>query len=275
MNINNILYKSAISHGGGSQRVYLMDLHPDDFPEIIGAMEQIAKENNYTKLFAKIPARYSPAFINAGYVMEAAIPSFYNGKEDALFMMRYTDPARSVPETDRINALQEMLLKPANTSTVELDKHCILRRLTEADAPIMTEVFKDVFETYPFPIFDPAFLIKAMREDDTRFFGVFRDKELIAISSAECNSAKKNAEMTDFAVLPSQRGKKLAVHLLKFMEEELTKDGFITFYTIARLHSIPMNKTFYNLGYRYAGVLTRNTQISGSIESMVVWYKHR
>ena len=79
--------------------------------------------------------------------------------------------------------------------------------------------------------------------------------------------------MTDFAVLPTHRGKNLATHLLSFMEDALTKDGFKTFYSIARLHSIPMNKTFYNQGYQYAGTLNRNTQISGRIESMNVWYK--
>jgi len=112
-----------------------------------------------------------------------------------------------------------------------------------------------------------------MQEYGTRYFGIFSDKKLVAVSSAECNDSKKNTEMTDFAVLPAHRGKQLSIHLLSFMEEALVKDGFKTLYTIARLRSIPMNKTFYNNGYKYAGTLTRNTQISGKIESMNVWYK--
>jgi hypothetical protein len=34
-----------------------------------------------------------------------------------------------------------------------------------------------------------------------------------------------------------------------------------------------MNITFAKLGYRYGGRLINNTNISGSIESMNVWYK--
>ncbi|ASB50190.1 putative beta-lysine N-acetyltransferase [Alkalitalea saponilacus] len=267
--------KSTISHCSDSSRVYLMDLHHDDFPKIISIIENMADENGYTKLFAKIPATYGPAFLNAGYVMEALIPGFYNGSEDALFMMKYKTEERAKPESEALEAFQQLLLKPANTKEIPMDADYTLKPLKEADATNMVPVFKEVFETYPFPIYDPDYLIKTMKEDDTRYFGAFFNNELIAISSAECNNTKKNAEMTDFAVISSHRGKRLAVHLLKFMEEELVKDGFKTFYTIARLHSLPMNKTFYNLGYKYSGTLHNNTQISGKIESMNIWYKSR
>ena len=34
-----------------------------------------------------------------------------------------------------------------------------------------------------------------------------------------------------------------------------------------------MNITFAKHGYSFAGTLTNNTQISGQLESMNVWYK--
>jgi hypothetical protein len=34
-----------------------------------------------------------------------------------------------------------------------------------------------------------------------------------------------------------------------------------------------MNITFSKLGYKYGGLLKNNTNISGAIESMNVWYK--
>jgi beta-lysine N6-acetyltransferase len=267
------LGQSRISHGAESSRVYLMDLHPTDFPQIIKQLDKIAADGEYTKQFAKVAAKYGPAFLNAGYVIEALVPEFYGGKEDALFLMKYTDAERQKPEAKELEAFQQLLLEPVDFEPTPIDSAYTLRPLGESDAEVMVPVFKQVFSTYPFPIYDPAFLIHSMREDGTRYFGAFCDGTLIAISSAECNEVKKNAEMTDFAVLPTHRGKRLAVHLLTFMEEELTKDGFKTFYTIARLHSLPMNKTFYNLGYKYAGTLTRNTQIAGKIESMNVWWK--
>jgi len=44
--------------------------------------------------------------------------------------------------------------------------------------------------------------------------------------------------------------------------------------TIARAMSTGMNITFACCGYNYAGTLVNNTNISGSIESMNVWYKN-
>jgi lysine 2,3-aminomutase len=35
-----------------------------------------------------------------------------------------------------------------------------------------------------------------------------------------------------------------------------------------------MNAVFRNRGYRYAGLLKSNSQISGGLQSMTVWYKH-
>jgi len=34
-----------------------------------------------------------------------------------------------------------------------------------------------------------------------------------------------------------------------------------------------MNITFSRMGYRYSGTLLNNTNISGRLESMNVWYK--
>jgi len=274
LKLRNNMMKSTLSHGGGSDRVYLMHLHPEDFPAIIPYIEDLADKFQYTKYFAKVPSRFAPAFINAGYIVEAAIPRFFDGEDDVLFLAKYKTAERHVPEHDALQAFQDLLIQPATNMSAELDGGLCIRKLTETDINAMIEVFKCVFETYPFPIFEPAFLLKSMREDGTLYFGVFQDERLIAVSSAECNAEEKNAEMTDFAVLPEFRGKRLAIHLLSFMENALANEDFKTFYTISRLKSLSMNKTFYNSGYKYSGTLIQNTQISGNIESMNIWYKN-
>ena len=58
------------------------------------------------------------------------------------------------------------------------------------------------------------------------------------------------------------------------MEENMKTAGFVTLYTIARAASIGINATFAKCGYTFAGTLINNTQISGRIESMNVWYKN-
>ena len=266
--------QSLISPNRESNRIYLMDLSPDDFPQIIGHMKLLAEKEGYTKIFAKVPARFAPSFVREGYIAEAYIPGFYNGTEDAFFLMLYTDQQRQQPEQEALAAFQELLNKPVNANIQPLNANYALKKLGPQDAPVMTDVFRRVFESYPFPIFEEEFLIKSMQEDGTVYFGAWHNDSLVAISSAECCSKNKNAEMTDFAVLPEHRGQRLAVHLLGYMEQTLISEGFKTFYTIARLHSLSMNKTFYNLGYKYCGTLHNNTQISGKIESMNVWYKN-
>jgi len=57
------------------------------------------------------------------------------------------------------------------------------------------------------------------------------------------------------------------------MENELKKFNIHKAYTIARANSYGMNITFAKANYTFAGKLTNNTNISGDIESMNVWYK--
>jgi len=145
--------------------------------------------------------------------------------------------------------------------------------LGEKDVDAITEVYKMVFRSYPFPIHDPNYIRKTMR-DHIRYFGIRDGGALVALSSAEMDPAAKNAEMTDFATLPQARGRGTAYHLLRAMEQEMKTQGIKTLYTIARLNSLPMNKTFLKHGYAYSGTLINNTNIAGNIESMNVLYKH-
>ena len=148
-----------------------------------------------------------------------------------------------------------------------------LEELGDKDIDAMIALFKNVFKTYPAPIFDPDYLSKTMGEKHIRYFGIRHAGALIALSSAEYSAVYQQAEMTDFAVAGSYRGRHLARYLLSFMEHKLSLEGCQTYFTIARLRSLAMNKTFMNMDYRYCGTLINNTQIAGSIESMNVWYK--
>ena len=137
----------------------------------------------------------------------------------------------------------------------------------------MARIYQEVFKSYPFPIHDPGYITRTM-EEDVCYFGVKRGGKIIALASTEIDREGRNAEMTDFATLPDYRGNNLAQILLKAMEKEMRRLGIQTLYTIARLHSPAMNRTFLKQNYHYAGTLIRNTQIAGSVESMNVYYKH-
>jgi putative beta-lysine N-acetyltransferase len=105
------------------------------------------------------------------------------------------------------------------------------------------------------------------------YFGVTEGNRLIALSASEMDPAYKNAEMTDFATLPLRRGNGFGKHLLTFMEQALKVTSIKTAYTIARAASPGINVTFARCNYKYGGRLINNTNISGQIESMNIWYK--
>jgi putative beta-lysine N-acetyltransferase len=158
-------------------------------------------------------------------------------------------------------------------SIKRFDPNQTFRRCRPADAHEMSLLFKTVFKTYPFPVFDPRYLIESMNRH-SRYFCVRRNGRMIAIAASEIDSDNRSVEMTDFATLSTYRGQGLASHLLAEMEREMVEQGMKTLFSIARALSPAMNITFGNYGYLYGGTLINNTNISGCIESMNVWYKH-
>jgi len=147
-----------------------------------------------------------------------------------------------------------------------------VRQLDLSDVEQIADIYRKVFLSYPFPIQNPGYILETMKEN-VSYFGVKQKGRLIAVASAEIDFEGRNAEMTDFATISDYRGHKLGQRLLTKMEKEMKAIGILTLYTIARLQSIPMNKVFLKHQYQYAGTLVRNTNISGSIESMNVYYK--
>ncbi len=272
--IDNLKSRIAINPDG--KRVYLISLHADDLPVITDYLDKISASYGLTKIFVKVRSKFNPLFCQSGYTMEAFVPGYYNGQEDAFFMAKYFDDERRLPEKEALRLFQEMLIKAIGKDIKQIKPPKTLykvRLLNENHAEEITSIFKCVFKTYPFPVFDSQYLIQTMQEG-TRYYGIFQKNELIAVSSAECDERHQSAEMTDFAVLPAFRGKRLALVMLDHMERDLYNLGYIALFTIARLHELSMNKTFLNAGYNYSGTLTKNTQIAGKIESMNVWYKH-
>jgi len=265
---------SLLQHGAENSRVYLMKLHRNDLVRVADYIDRLASECSYTKLFAKIPSSVVPFFLERGYSQEAVVPRFFNGTEDAFFMVRYHSEARArLAEREELSAFGSLLAETSKVGFESKDSPFSLRSLGKADAGEMVGVYRHVFETYPFPIHDSQYVCQTM-DDGVQYFGAYHGEQLVALSSAEVDTKNCNAEMTDFAALPIARGKNIASFLLNEMENAMSRAGISCLYTIARLRSAGMNKTFLRAGYRYAGTLINNTNIAGGIESMNVLYKH-
>ncbi len=272
--IESIGKGSIIQHGKLNNRIYLIKLGRKDCPGILDSLRQLALEQGYTKIFCKVPEWAAPQFFADGYLSEAIIPGFYQGKAGAFFLAKYLDSDRLMNlETNSLGELSE-LLKNTHAKTAHSNKDFRkIKHLGPDDVEQITDLYRKVFLSYPFPIHNPGYILKTMQEN-VHYFGVSKKGKLVAIASAEIDQKGANAEMTDFATDPDFRGQKLGQLLLEKMETEMKAMKINTLYTIARLKSIPMNKVFLKHQYQYAGTLLRNTNISGNIESMNVYYKH-
>lgn len=269
-----ILHGAEIQHGDLNRRIYLMKIGSADPVRLIPALRELARECGYTKIFARLPAARAEPFIEAGYEEEARIPHYYNGAEDGLFLSLFLDPDRSrlVDREELDNVLELARARAGAGNSKALLAGAELRSCTEADADEMSRIYRKVFPSYPFPIDDPAYLLKTMRTN-VAYYGVEIDGNLTALASAELDRVGSNVEMTDFATLPEWLGNGFAAHLLEFMECEMRKRNIQTACTIARAVSAGMNITFSKLGYEFGGRLKNNTNISGQIESMNIWYR--
>jgi len=265
---------SMLQHGPANNRVYLMKLDKRDFPQIIGYINGLALLHGYTKVFAKVPAYARSGFEQEGYQVEAAIPGFFNGSTDGLFMARYFHPDRLIDHAaDRVHQVLQTALEKAAPEGERPSHSSIEHRLaTPADCPRMAELYRQVFASYPFPIHDPEYLVGTMAEN-VIYAGSWENGRLLALASAEVDQDGKNAEMTDFATTPECRGRGLANQLLGKLETLMTQADIRTCFTIARATSFGMNITFAKNGYAFGGTLIKNTQISGTLESMNVWHK--
>ena len=265
---------ALVQHGNYNHRIYLMNIgtaHPD---RLASQLIALAKERGYSKIFAKVPSSKSSPFIEQGFRVEARIPLFYSGQEEAQFLGYYLNDKRKLePHNQRYNNILKLAkIKQKEFKAKPLPRDYVIRPCVPSDIEAMAEIYRTVFPTYPFPIHDPAYLHDTMKTH-VMYFGIETKGQLVALSSAETDQKSQNAEMTDFATLDKWRGHNLAYHLLKEMEHCMISKNIPVTYTIARAESAGMNITFARLGYLFGGRLINNTNIAGHIESMNVWYK--
>ncbi len=264
---------ATVQHGPLNDRIYVMHPGDADARRLPEKHHRPAERNGYTKIFAKIPESSAPAFLDRGYIREAIIPGFFKGEETAFFLGRFLAPDRR--RTDRAEEIEQiaaLALDSRQKKTALTPENISIGQCSQQDADAMSDVYREIFPTYPFPIDDPGYLKETMRSHVT-YFAARHEEKIVALASSETDQKNATVEMTDFATLPAWRGRSLASLLLRKMESAMRRRGLITSHTIARALSPGMNVTFAKAGYLFGGTLVNNTNISGSVESMNVWYK--
>ena len=245
-----------------------------DVPELIKDLNELSAQMGYTKIFAKISAESADPYINDGFVTEARARNLLRGESDCLFMGKFLSPRR---EHEHLDMQYEQVLKlsitakDSNQEKRSLQGYSI-RKCTENDADEMGRIYSEVYKTYPFPIDSPTYIAGTMKRN-IDYCCIEHKGSIAALASMEIDSSNMCVEMSDFATLQQFRREGLATLLLLQLEENCIKRGIRSSFTIARSISPGINIMFSRQGYTYAGRLRNNTQISGEIESMNVWYK--
>lgn len=265
---------SILQHGKHNDRVYIMKIYDENYKEIIKKAEELTKENNYGKIFAKVPFYMGEDFEKKGYILEGTIPGFFKDNQECLFYSKYFSSTRS---EDNYEEEHENYLITAFNSTAKItgnktDEDINIMSADKDNAGDIARLLEEVFPTYPFPVFNKEYILKTMN-DNVKYYCCYDGNSLVGVSSSEKDSYNRNAEMTDFAVKEEYRGKGIPKALLKAMEKDLEKEQYKLLYTIARAGNPGINILFAREGYIFSGKVVNNTNISGNIESMNLWYK--
>ncbi|GAB6136976.1 putative beta-lysine N-acetyltransferase [Halanaerobaculum tunisiense] len=265
-------YQAQVNLSPLNQRIVIKNYQGFNLAGLREKLVALAQENDFTKIWAKIPCAAQDDFRAVGFETEAIIDQFYP-TADAATIAYYLSDQRRTRENKAQNEelLTEVQQLPTKDSQ-ELPKEYQFKVAENSDIPELAQLYAEVFSSYPYPI-DQEEYLKKMMDQDVIYGMVYQGSNLVAAAAAETILAYQNAEMTDFATLPQVRGQGLASYLLQRLEEELKDRDYRSLYTIARGQIYGVNKIFSQAGYQYKGTLIKNCNIAGGLEDMNLWCK--
>ncbi len=255
-----------------NQRIQVLSYEARDPGAMIEELAAEARRHDHGKVFLKAPDFDREALEDVGMVQEATVNGYFCGQPAEVMALYLDDDRLERPyESEQEEILEAITARPADDSIPDLPPGYRMMVARPGDAEELAALYRTVFASYPFPITDPAYLISTMETHVV--YRIVRDADgaLVAAASAETCRRYRNAEMTDFATLPSQRGLGLAQYLLAALEDDMEEAEIPNLYTIARARSAGMNRVFYNRGYEMTGTLVNNCHIAGQFEDMHVW----
>jgi beta-lysine N6-acetyltransferase len=268
---NGYEYEAFFSTRNGRLRV--VRYMASDLAKMVHSLKIHALQQQAGKIFLKSPMVDVAPLKLLGFQQEAVIKGYLNGN-DAAVLSFFPDVRRTVPMPDEEARRQIVVAAssapPAESRVLPAGFSC--RIAGSRDAGALAAVFASCFNTYPFPVFDPNYILKSM-QNDVVYMLILRGDQPAAIASAETVPELGNAEMTDFATLPDFRGIGLGSILLRALEREMAHRDIPNLYTLARASAVSMNRIFGRAGYQYTGTLVRNCHISGDFEDMNCWCK--
>lgn len=257
-----------------NRRLKVIDYLATNYRGMCDRLIWLANANEYDKIFIKAKRNDWQQFLCLGFVLEGILKYYYRG-EDAYVMSRFSSLERAlsnrvIAETDLI---EELMRNPPEGPPRELTDGLQVIKCEEEHIPSLVELYRGVFKTYPSPLTHPDYIKQTMRRNILYRAVVDASGEIVSAASADVDSKHSNAELTDCATKPENRGSGLMLHLVIALENDLAERGIKTSYSLARARSQGMNRVFYRAGYEYSGRLINNCDIYGQFEDMNIWAK--
>ncbi|MCY9663055.1 putative beta-lysine N-acetyltransferase [Paenibacillus chondroitinus] len=252
-------------------------LRVDDYQGNVDAIYEraayVAKSHALTKVFIKSREQDWQSFLGKGCMLEGIYKGYFHGM-DAYCMAFYYDLGRRSSDywMEEDSILHQVLALSRKSIRPVIPEPFTLRLALPKDAEQLSQLYSQIFQTYPTPMNDPLYVAKTMQEG-TIYYLVESQNELISAASAEINATYANAEMTDCATLPAFRNKGLMRLLMHALEDELIARQITCAYSLSRALSFGMNAVFHQMGYGYYGRLTKNCDIYDKYEDMNLWAK--
>lgn len=267
-------YRANIFFDYYNRRLKVLSYEATDYPALLERLAWLAEQNDFDKIFFKAKKDDWQVFLAHGYMLEGILKYYFHG-EDAYVLSKFRTTARVTSEhlIEESDLIEELTKDPPQKQVKPLPQGYSLFRCTSEHIPQLVQLYRRVFETYPSPLTHPDYILATM-ERNVLYRGIADENgDLVSAASGEVDDKHSNAEMTDCATHPSQRGKSLMFHILTALEEDLRERGIITAYTLARARSVGMNRVFHRLGYEYSGRLVNNCDIYGQFEDMNIWVR--
>ncbi len=174
-NASESIGKSAINHGKSSDRVYIMQCARDDSDAVFLRAHQLLDQCGYSKIIAKVPQEMKKELEKKDYQAEAWIPNFFM-ENRWIFLWPIIQIQKRGILRDR-QQIEDVLNIAKQKTTASLRKpqrraEEEIRLLEKGDSQEMAKVYKQVFATYPFPIFDAGYIEQTM-DEHIIYYGVF------------------------------------------------------------------------------------------------------
>ena len=254
-----------------NKRVRLDDYRGNTL-KALEAAEIFVRSTGAEKWIVKARREDFQALAEYGLLYEASIDRFYLGSDCCFFAAYYTSSRRSSQVWQAGDRILQDARKAAGKGSAIPEGYCF-RKAEKHDAAELARLYGSIFELYPVPLNEEAYILSAM-EKGGRFYVCTLEDRIVSAASAEADLFYKNAEITDCATLPEHRKHGLMKEIISALEKDLHRDGIFCLYSIARALSYGMNAAFHSLGYKYRGRLANNCYITDKLEDMNVWVKN-